>query len=94
MELIRRLRDGGKTEEEREKAAEGLDKGNVKVDEFRALVDCLYSDDLTTRVLAITVLKKVTRKTLGYNPNAPEEQRRKAARNWFKYFMEFRERLR
>jgi hypothetical protein len=94
MGLVAKLRDTGLPEAEREQAAGGLDRKNVKVDEFKALLDTLYSDDLVTRSLAIAVLKRVTGKTLGYNPKAPEEHRRKTIRSWFKFFMQHRDRFR
>jgi hypothetical protein len=92
--LVRRLRDRRLTDDERKEAAKGLHRDNVKEAELKALIDCLYSDDLTTRKLAITALKKATGKTLGYNPTASEDARKKAIRNWFKYLMQNRDRLR
>ncbi len=92
--LVRKLRDGRLSDDEREEAAKGLSRKNVKKDELKALIDCLYSDDLTTRKLAILALKKTTGKTLGYNPKASEEARKKAVRNWFRYLMQNRDRYR
>ena len=91
--LIRTLRDAGASEENREKAAEGLTKDNVKLDQLRALIDCLVDDDLTTRTLAFSVLKRVTGKTLGYHPKAPEKARGEAFRKWFQYMRDNRERF-
>ncbi len=92
--LVRKLRDKRLSDDEREEAAKGLSRKNVKKDELKALIDCLYSDDLTTRKLAILALKKATGKTLGYNPKASEEARKKAVRNWFRYLMQNRDRYR
>ncbi len=92
--LIRQLRNRRLSEEDRKEAAKGLHRKNVKEAELKALIDCLYSEDLTTRKLAITALKKATGKTLGYNPRAPVETRKKAVRNWFRYLMKNRDRYR
>jgi len=91
--LIGRLSDSSLDEKDRQKAADGLTKDNVKKDEFRGLIDCLYKTDLTTRTLAIKVLKRVTGKTLGYHPKAPENSREKAIRAWWKYLRDNRERF-
>jgi hypothetical protein len=90
--LIQNLANEGLDEKDRQKAADGLTKSNVKKDEFRSLIDCLYKADLTTRTLAIQVLKRVTGKTLGYHPKAPEKNREKAIRAWWKYLRDNRER--
>jgi hypothetical protein len=92
--LVTRLRDKDLDEAKRRKAAEGLTKENVKLDQLRALIDALMDEDLTARTLAIDVLKRVTGKTLGYHPNAPEKARRDAFRTWFRYMMQNRDRYR
>ncbi len=91
---VRRLGDPGLSRAEREKAADELGKENVRLAELRGLIDALYSSDLLTRKLAIRVLKKVTGKTLGYRPEAPERDRRKAIARWFRYLMRNRDRYR
>ena len=92
--LVGKIRDAGSPEKDRAAAAKGLTKENVRLDELRALIDCLYSEDLLTRTLAIQVLKNVTGKTLGYHPKAPEKQRKKAIRNWGRYLIENRDKYR
>jgi hypothetical protein len=92
--LIRKLMETSLAEKDRQKAAAGLTKDNVRKDEFRSLIDCLYKDDLTTRTLAIQVLKRITGKTLGYGAKAPEKSREKAIRSWWKYLRDNRERFR
>ena len=61
--------------EPRGEAAAGLTEDNLKLEEFRKLLDSLYRSDLMTRSLAIQVLKRGTGKTMGYNPRAFEEHR-------------------
>ncbi|MHC4469652.1 MAG: hypothetical protein ACYS99_01690 [Planctomycetota bacterium] len=92
--LVGKIRDTKLSEKERKEAAKGLTKENVKLNELRALIDCLYSDDLLTRTLAIQVLSKVTGKTLGYHPKAPANARKKAIRSWGRYLMENRDKFR
>jgi hypothetical protein len=66
---------------------------DVKVAEFRLLINCLYSEDLLTRTLAIETLERVTGKTLGYDPRASAQSRKDAIRDWFRWFGQNRDRL-
>jgi hypothetical protein len=90
---IASLADKALSEKDRRAAAATLGKENVKVEEFRMLLNCLYSEDLLTRTLAIESLKRITGKTLGYEPRAPAEARKDAIRDWFRWFSQNRDRL-
>jgi HEAT repeat protein len=52
------------------------------------LVRMLDSDDPATRLLAINALERITGDRKGYDPAAPEMERRKAADNWQRYVEE------
>ena len=92
-QAITRFSDKSLAEKDRKDAAAGIAKDAVKVEEFRMLLNCLYSEDLLTRTLAIETLKRITGKTMGYDPRAPADKRKDAIREWFKWFMQNRDRL-
>ncbi|MCU0724592.1 MAG: hypothetical protein MUE73_02200 [Planctomycetes bacterium] len=92
-QAITKFSDPSIGEKERRAAAATLTKENVKVAEFRLLINGLYSEDLLTRTLAIETLKRVTGKTLGYDPRASAQARKDAIRDWFRWFGQNRDRL-
>jgi HEAT repeat protein len=65
------------------KAAEHSDQSAVP-----DLVRMLDSDDPATRLLAINALERITGDRRGYDPAAPESERRKATDNWQRYVEE------
>lgn len=49
---------------------------------LRGLVSLLNSDDPATRLLAIAALERRTGQRLGYDPAAPDPERKEAIRAW------------
>lgn len=49
---------------------------------LRGLVSMLSSDDPATRLLAIAALERRTGQRLGYDPAAPDQERKEAIRAW------------
>ena len=64
------------------------DRGDPKV--VRSVIDGLYSEDKTTRKLAISVIKSITGKTWGLSPSAGEKKRRESLQKLNKHMNENR----
>jgi hypothetical protein len=55
---------------------------------LRGLVSMLSSDDPATRLLAIAALERRTGQRLGYDPGAPDQERKEAIRAWDRWLAE------
>lgn len=74
LELAKMIRDTALPEAVREQAAQrAVAAGSRRIVPY--LLDCLGSDDETSRMLGFEVFKEVEGKTFGYRPDASEEAR-------------------